>query len=299
MDRFDAMSVLLAVVEEGSLSAASRRLRVPLATVSRKVADLERYLRAQLIVRTSRRVELTDAGRAYVAATKRILEQVEEAERAAAGEYSTPRGELHVTAPAMFGKRHLLPLGIAFLKEHPDITLRLFLADRQVNLIEEHVDLALRIGHLEDSGLVATRVGTVQRVTCASPDYLAVRGVPLKPEDLKDHDGISFQGFPIAPEWRYRDDSPMFVAEPRTRLAVNTTEAAVAAAVAGLGIVRVLTYQVADELRSGELQAVLGEFAPAPMPVSLIYPDGGLMPLKVRAFLNWAAPRLRTCLQAI
>ena len=299
MDRFDAMSVLLAVVEEGSLSAASRRLRAPLATVSRKVADLERHLRTQLIVRTSRRVELTDAGRAYVAATKRILEQVEEAERAAAGEYSAPRGELHVTAPGMFGKRHLLPLAIAFLKEHPDITLRLFLADRQINLTEEHVDLALRIGHLEDSGLIATRVGAVQRVTCASPDYLAQRGTPQTPEDLRVHDGISFQGFPVAPEWRYRRDNPTFVVEPRTRLAVNTTEAAVAAAIAGLGIIRVLTYQVADELRSGELQVVLGEFAPAAMPVSLVYPDAGLLPLKVRAFLDWTAPRLRTQLQAI
>ncbi|WP_375409105.1 LysR family transcriptional regulator [uncultured Methylobacterium sp.] len=299
MDRFDAMSVLLAVVEEGSLSAASRRLRAPLATVSRKVADLERHLRTQLIVRTSRKVQLTDAGRAYVASTKRILEQVEEAERAAAGEYSTPRGELHVTAPGMFGKRHLLPLAIAFLKEHPDITLRLFLADRQINLIEEHVDLALRIGHLEDSGLIATRVGAVQRVTCASPDYLAQRGTPQTPEDLRVHDGISFQGFPVAPEWRYRRDNPTFVVEPRTRLAVNTTEAAVAAAIAGLGIIRVLTYQVADELRSGELQVVLGEFAPAAMPVSLVYPDAGLLPLKVRAFLDWTAPRLRTQLQAI
>lgn len=299
MDRFDAMSVLLAVVEEGSLSAASRRLRAPLATVSRKVADLERHLRTQLIVRTSRRVALTDAGRAYVAATKRILEQVEEAERAAAGEYSSPRGELHVTAPGMFGKRHLLPLALTFLKEHPDITLRLFLADRQINLTEEHVDLALRIGHLEDSGLIATRVGAVQRVTCASPDYLAERGTPHTPDDLRDHDGITFQGFPVAPEWRYRKDSPAFVVEPRMRLAVNTTEAAVAAALAGLGIIRVLTYQVADELRSGELKIVLGEFAPAAMPVSLVYPDAGLLPLKVRAFLDWTAPRLRARLQAI
>src|ERR687897_2100686 len=146
MDRLDAMAVLLAAVEEGSLSAASRRLRLPLATVSRKVADLEKHLRTQLIVRTSRRVELTDAGRAYIAASKRILEQVEEAERQAAGEYSAPRGELHVTAPEVFGRRHLLPVALAFLSEHPDITLRLFLADRQVHMAEEHVDLGLRIG---------------------------------------------------------------------------------------------------------------------------------------------------------
>jgi DNA-binding transcriptional LysR family regulator len=299
MDRFDAMSVLLAVVEEGSLSAASRRLRAPLATVSRKVADLEKHLRTQLLVRTSRRVELTDAGRAYIAASKRILEQVEEAERAAAGEYSAPRGELHVTAPEVFGRRHLLPVALDFLTEHPDITLRLFLADRQVNMAEEHVDLGLRIGHLEDSGLIASRVGAVRRVICASPAYLAERGTPRSPDDLKGHDGITFRGFPIAPEWRYRKDGPAFAVEPRIRLAVNTTEAAVDAALAGLGIIRVLSYQVTNELRSGQLQALLEDFAPAPMPVSLVYQDAGLLPLKVRAFVNWTAPRLRARLQAI
>ena len=186
------------------------------------MADLEKHLRTQLLVRTSRRVELTDAGRAYVAASKRILEQVEEAERAAAGEYSAPRGELHVTAPEVFGRRHLLPVALDFLAEHPEITLRLFLADRQVNLAEEHIDLALRIGHLEDSGLIATRVGVVRRVICASPAYLARCGTPQRPEDLKDHDGITFRGFPIAPEWRYRKDSPALAVEPRTRLAVNS-----------------------------------------------------------------------------
>ncbi len=299
MDRLEAMSVLLSVVEEGSLSAASRRLRAPLATVSRKVADLERHLRTQLIVRTSRRIGLTDAGRAYVVATKRILEQVEEAERTAAGEYSTPRGELHVTAPEVFGRRHMLPLALDFLKEHPDITLRLLLADRQVNMAEEHVDVGLRIGHLEDSGLIATRIGTVRRVICASPAYLAERGTPRTPDDLRDHDGISFRGFPIAPEWRYRKDSTAFAVEPRMRLAVNTTEAAVMAAVSGLGVIRLLTYQVTDELKSGAIQAVLEEFAPAPMPVSLVYPEAGLLPLKVRVFLDWITPRLRMRLQAI
>ena len=200
MDRLEAMAVLLTAVEEGSLSAASRRLRLPLATVSRKVADLEKHLRTQLIVRTSRRVELTDAGRAYVAAAKSILEQVEEAERAAAGEYIAPRGELHVTAPEVFGRRHVLPVALAFLADNPEITLRLFLADRQINMVEEHVDVAVRIGHLEDSGLIARRVGAVRRVICASPGYLARRGTPQRPEDLTGHDGISFRGFPIAPE---------------------------------------------------------------------------------------------------
>jgi DNA-binding transcriptional LysR family regulator len=296
MDRFDAMAVLLAVAEEGSLSAASRRLRAPLATVSRKVADLERHLRTRLLVRTSRRVELTDAGRAYVASAKRILEQVEEAEREAAGEYSAPRGELHVTAPTMFGRTHVLPIALGFLGEHPEIDLRLLLNDRQVNLVEEHIDVAVRIGHLADSGLRARRVGSVRRIACASPDYLARRGTPATPADLSGHDGITFHGFASAPEWRYRGDGPSWQAEPRTRLAVNSTEAAVAAVVAGLGVVRLLSYQIAGELRSGALVAILEDFAPEPIPVSLVYPEAGLLPLKARSFLDWTAPRLRAVL---
>jgi DNA-binding transcriptional LysR family regulator len=285
--------VLLAVVEEGSLSAASRRLRAPLATVSRKVADLERHLSTQLLMRTSRRVELTDPGRAYVAAAKRILEQVEEAERQAAGEYSAPRGELHVTAPTMFGRTHVLPVALEFLTEYQEIDLRLLLNDRQVNMTEEHVDVAVRIGHLVESGLRATRVGSVRRIACASPAYLARRGTPATPDELPAHDGITFHGFASAPEWRYRGDGPAWSAEPRTRLAVNSTEAAVAAAIAGIGIVRLLSYQIADEIRSGALVAVLEDFAPEPMPVSLVYPEAGLLPHKVRAFLDWTGPRLR------
>ncbi|UEM03050.1 LysR family transcriptional regulator [Skermanella rosea] len=289
MDRFEAMSVLLAVVEAGSLSAGARRLGQPLATVSRKVADLERHLHTRLLVRTSRRIGLTDAGRAYVAASKRILEQVEEAERTASGEYREPRGELNVTAPIVFGRRHLLPIALEFLAAHAEIDLRLLLIDRSVALHEEHIDLALRIGVLDDSTLVATRVGSIRRVLCASPDYLARRGTPRTPEDLAGHDGIEFRGTPADPDWRHSRG----VAVPRVRLAVNTAEAAVDAAVAGLGITRLLSYQVADEVRSGALVPVLEPFGPAPVPVSLVYPEQGMLPLKVRAFLDWAAPRLR------
>lgn len=297
MDRFDAMAVLLAVVEEGSLSAASRRLRAPLATISRKVAELERHLGTQLLMRTSRRIQLTDAGRAYVESARRILAQVREAERVAAGEYDALRGELHVTAPVIFGRTHVLPIAIEFLKAQPDIVLRLLLHDRQVNMVEEGVDLAVRIGHLVDSDLRATRVGEVRRVACASPDYLAARGQPTSPSELATHDGISFRGFATSPEWRYRGDSPAWSAEPRTRLAVNSTESAVAAAVAGLGILRLLSYQIEPELRSGALVAILEDFAPAPLPVSLVYPEANPLPHKMRAFLDWTTPRLRARLQ--
>jgi DNA-binding transcriptional LysR family regulator len=287
------MSVLLAIVEAGSLSAAARQLRAPLSTVSRKIAELEQHLGTRLVIRTSRGIALTDAGRAFVAASRRILGQLEEAEREAAGEYSAARGALHVTAPIAIGQRHLLPVALGFLAEQPEINLRVTLADRQISLAEEHVDVALRIGHLADSALIATRVGTVRRVICASPDYLSRRGVPRRPEDLVQHDGISFQGFAVAPESRYRRDSAAFAVDPRPRLAVNTTEAAIQAALAGFGIVRLLSYQVEKELRSGQLQILLPDFAPEPLPVSLVYPEAELLPLKVRCFLDWTVPRLR------
>lgn len=293
MDRFEAMSVLLAVVEAGSLSAGARRLRAPLATVSRKVAELEKHLGTRLVVRSNRGLALTDAGRAFVAASRRILEDLVQAEREAAGEYGALRGELHVTAPIAFGQRHLMPVAVDFLKEQPEINVRLTLADQQVSLADEQIDVALRIGHLADSSLIATRVGTVRRVICASPAYLARHGVPRRPEDLARHDGISFQGFAVAPEWRYRRDSPAFAVEPRPKLAVNTTEAAIQAALADLGIIRVLSYQVADELRTGQLQVLLPDSAPEPLPVNLLYSQADLLPLKVRCFLDWTVPRLR------
>lgn len=298
MDRLDAMSVLLAVVAEGSLSAGARRLGAPLATVSRKVADLEKHLRTQLLVRSNRRLALTDAGRAYVAAAQRIMEQIEEAEREAAGEYRSPKGQLTVTAPVMFGRLHVLPIALKFLAAHLEIDLRLLLVDRQINLVEERVDVAVRIGHLGDSSLIATRVGEVRRILCASPAYLARRGVPQAPEDLRDHDGVTFTGFSTAPQWRYRGDGPAFSVEPRRRLAVNTTEAAINAAVAGVGVVAVLSYQVVAELRSGALEPLLEAFAPEPMPVSLIHLEQGLLPQKARAFLNWTTPRLRAGLRS-
>jgi len=298
MDRFDAMSVLLAVVEEGSISAGARRLRAPLATVSRKMAELERHLGTQLLVRTSRRIALTDAGRGFVEASRRILEQMDDAERGAAGEYREPRGELAVTAPAVFGRLHVLPLAAEFLADHPKIDLRLSLIDRQVNLIDEHLDAAVRLGHLEDSALIATRIGSVRRVICASPAYLTARGTPTTPADLTAHDGIGFRNAAGASGWNYRGDNAALV-EPRTRVSLNTVEAAIDAAVAGLGIARLLSYQIVDQLRAGTLVALLEDFAPEPIPIQLVHSGQGLLPVKVRAFIDFIAPRLRARVQAL
>jgi DNA-binding transcriptional LysR family regulator len=293
MDRFESMSTLLAAVEGGSLSAASRKLGMPLATVSRKVSELEAHLRTRLINRTSRRLMLTDAGRSYVAACKRILEDIGEAERAAAGEYMAPRGDLTVTAPIVFGRLHVLPVVIEFLKAYPDIDIRVALADRVVNLREDDIDLAIRIGDLPDSSLVATRVGAIRRVVCGSPAYFAHRGTPKSPGELSTHDCITFDGLMSPDAWKFAVGKSIVSVAIHSRLTVNTAEAAIDAAIAEVGITRVLSYQVASALRAGTLALALREFEPKPWPVSLVYAGQGLLPLKLRAFLDFAAPRLK------
>ena len=298
MDRLDAMSLLLEAVEAGSLSGAGRRLGVPLATVSRRVADLETHLRTRLLVRSARRLTLTDAGRAYVVAAKQILEQVREAERAAAGEYSAPRGDLVVSAPIVFGRLHVLPVVTDFLAAYPEIDLRLLLSDRGVHLAEDQVDAALRIGHLPDSSLMASRLGAVRQVVCASPAYLAAHGVPETPDDLRRHACVTFDGLSSSTAWRFGTGKDEVVTAVRSRLIVNTAEAAIDAAIAGVGLTRVLSYQAADALRAGALIRVLSAYEPAPWQVHLIHGAQGLTPLKLRAFLDFAGPRLRERLAA-
>ena len=293
MDRLAAMAVFVEAVDQGSLSAAGRRLGLPLATVSRRLSELESHIGTRLLVRSTRQLALTDAGQAYLGACRRILEEVSEAERAAAGEYVAPRGELVITAPMVFGRMHVLPMIGGFLRQYPDVDVRLVLGDRPLNLLDEHVDLAVRIGALPDSSLVAVRVGEVRRVVCASPGYLAERGVPERPGDLAGHDGITFDGLRSPLPWVFRVDRTEVAIPIRSRLTVNTANAAIDAAVDGLGVTRVLSYQIADELRSGALQAVLRKYEPAAWPVQLVYARQGRLPVKLRAFIDAIAPALR------
>ena len=293
MDRLKAMSLFVAAVEAGSLSAAARRFGIPLATVSRKVSDLERHLNTRLLNRSTRRLTPTDAGEAYLAACRRILDDVGEAERAAAGEYSAPTGELAITAPVVFGRLHVLPVVTGFLSAYPDVDIRLTLADRITQLVEDHFDLALRIGQLPDSSLVAIGVGSIRRVVCASPAYLAEHGTPTIPEDLGTHDCITFEGLSSAAPWSFAKGKTDVTVQVRSRLQVNTAEAAVDAAIAGVGLTKVLSYQVDAAVRSGMLRIVLQEFEPEPWPVSLVHAGHGLLPVKLRAFLDFAAPRLK------
>jgi DNA-binding transcriptional LysR family regulator len=297
LDRLEAMGVFLAVIDAGSLSAAGRKLGMPLATVSRKVSDLEAELKTRLLIRSTRQLTLTEAGRGYVAACRRILEDVNEAERAAAGEYSAPRGELVVTAPVVFGRLHILPILIEFLRAYPEVNVRLALGDRIVNLLEDHVDLALRIGSLPDSGLIATHLGSIRRVVCASPAYLAKSGAPAVPRDLAAHQCISFELLATASTWRFHVDGADSSVPIHPRLIVSTAEAAIDAAIAGLGVTCVMSYQVEAALRAGALRLLLESFEPPPLPVSFLYSSQGRLPLKLRALLDFAAPRLRARLQ--
>jgi DNA-binding transcriptional LysR family regulator len=293
LDRIDAMATLLAAVDGGSLSAASRALGMPLATVSRKVSELEAHLRTQLVVRTSRRLELTEAGRAYVAASRRILDDLEDAERAAAGEYRAPRGHLTITAPVMFGRLHVAPVVLAFLLAYPEIDVRLVLADHVVNLVDDHVDCAVRIGRLPDSAMVAARLGEVGWVTCASPAYLDARGTPGSPAALADHACVMFEGLYASNQWRFGRGKDETVVQVRPRLAVNTADAAIAAAIAGAGITRALSYQVREAVAEGSLRLILRAFEPEQVPVHLLYAAQPLLALKLRAFLDFAGPRLK------
>ncbi|XUM23027.1 LysR family transcriptional regulator [Bradyrhizobium oligotrophicum S58] len=293
MDRLDAMAVLLAAVDAGSLSKASRTLGLPLATVSRKVAELEAHLRATLLLRSAKGLELTPAGRSYVAAARAILEQVAEAERAAGGEYSEPRGDLVVTAPIMFGRIHALPVVTRFLAAYPDVAVDLVMTDRVAHFLDDQVDVALRIGQLPDSRLIATRLGSVRHVICASPDYLATHGRPTTPEDLAQHSVISFQSVSVPGAWPFGVDGAEIHAGFRARLGVNTIDAAIAAGLSAAGLVRALSYQVVDHVRSGRLQLVLEAFEPAPRPAHLVYDGQTRLPLKLRAFVDFAVPLLR------
>lgn len=299
MDRLQAMAVFAEVADAGGFSAAARRLRLPLNTVSRRVAELEAHLGTRLLARSTRRLELTEAGAAYLSSARQILELVGEAERTASGEYATPRGELVVTAPLTFGRLHVAPVVADFLERFTDVRVRLLLSDRNLQLIDEHVDVAVRIGRLADSALVGARVGAVRRVVCASPAYLAAHGAPRTPDDLRGHAGVTPESLPGGSPWAFKVDGAggLRQATIRERLTVNSAEAAIDAAVAGVGLVHILSYQAAPALRAGQLRRVLEAYEPDGLPVHLLHAAQGPLPLKTRSFLDFAMTRLRATLR--
>jgi len=294
MDRFRAMHVFVAVAEAGSLSAAARRLREPLTNVSRLLSQLEAHVACTLIDRTTRRMMLTDAGRDYLKTCRQVLEELERAESRIAGQSTELSGEIAITAPVSFGRLHVLPMIAAFLDAYPRINARLLLIDRIVDLIEEGIDIAIRIGELPDSGLVAMRVGTLKFAVCASPNYLAQHGVPASIADITERDCVTFSGMAGGSRWIFKSKRyGRKAVKVRSRLSVNNAEAAVAAAVAGVGITRVLSYQARSALDAGLLKPILERFEDTPIPVHLVYRPTRSDNPRVREFVRFAAERLR------
>jgi DNA-binding transcriptional LysR family regulator len=293
MDRLEAMRIFAAVAEAESFAAAARRLRLSAPAATRAVAALEERLGTRLLNRTTRIVRVTEAGARYLADCKRILAEVDEAESSAAGAHAEPRGELSVTAPVMFGRLHVAPVLFAFLDRHPGVVGRALLLDRVVDIIEEGIDVAVRIAHLADSSLTAVRVGAVRRVVCAAPGYLARRGAPATPADIAAHDVIAFAQTAAREEWTFGAGAQTATVSPPVRLVANTADVALAAAIAERGLTRVLSYQAAADIAAGRLAAVLAEFEPPPIPVHLVHAAGRRVSAKVRAFIDFAAERLR------
>jgi DNA-binding transcriptional LysR family regulator len=290
MDRWQAMRTFVKVAETGSFAEAGRQLVMSPPAVTRAVAALEERIGARLFVRTTRSVQLTEAGRRYCEDCRRILSDIAEVEAAAAGSYATPSGTLAVTASTLFGRIYVLPILTEYLDLFPNMRGRSFFVDRPVNIVEEGIDVAVRIGHLPDSGLAAIRVGSVRRVICGAPAYFEAHGVPLTPADLKAHRIAAATSAWASPEWRFAGDQRITV-EPA--LQCNTNDAAIDAAIAGWGLTRVLHYQIGPDLVAGRLQIVLGDQEEPPLPIHVLHPEGRHAPAKVRAFVDLATSRLR------
>ncbi len=290
MDRLDELAVLVAVIDHGSLVAAARRLRRSPPAITRTLAALESRVGARLVERSTRRLSPTEAGRALAESSRALLGSYD---AAVAGVSPAPvRGLVRVTAPLQFGRRHVVPLVASFLEQFPEAQAELVLHDRHLDLIEERLDVAVRIGTLSDSSLLARQVGLVRRVVVASPDYLARRGTPKRPQELTRHDTIFGTGTQAPLEWRFRGRGRSTAVRLAPRLLVNEVEAQLVVARAGLGIARVLSYQVEEDLAAGTLVRLLQGFEPPPLPVQLIAISRVLMPSKVRVFLDFAAARL-------
>jgi DNA-binding transcriptional LysR family regulator len=286
MDRIDAMQAFVTVADLNGFAPAARKLGLSPSGVTRLIAALEERLGARLLQRTTRSVTLTDAGARYLERARRILSDVEEAESAAEGERIRPGGRLVVSAPNGFGRLHVSPVMSAYLKRYPEVSADLRLSDRMINLVEEGVDLAVRIGHLPDSTLVARHVGEMRRIVVASKEYLKRRGEPKTPEAIADHDTIHFGAMTAEPEWRFVADGREIRVSSTPRFASNSADAAIQYAEAGGGLTRVLAYQAADSLKAGRLKIVLAPFAPPALPIHVVYPTSRLLSAKVRTFID-------------
>jgi len=286
MDRIDAMQVFVAVADFQGFAPAARKLGLSPSGVTRLIAALEQRLGARLLQRTTRSVTLTDIGTRYLERARRILADVEEAEGSAQDERTRPSGRLVVSAPVGFGRLHVSPVMSAYLKRYPEVSAELRLADRMVNLVEDGIDLAVRIGHLADSSLVARHVGEMRRIVVASSGYLKQRGEPDTPEAIALHETIQFGAMTASPDWRFVEDGREIRVACTPRFTTNSADAAIQYAEQGGGLTRVLAYQAADAIKGGRLRVVLAQFEQPPLPIHIVYPTSRLLSAKVRTFID-------------
>ncbi|WP_342724957.1 LysR family transcriptional regulator [Bradyrhizobium sp. B097] len=286
MDRIDAMQAFVAVADLEGFAPAARKLGLSPSAITRLIAALEERLGARLLQRTTRQVTLTDAGSRYLERARRILADVEEAEDAVESERTRPEGRLVISAPFGFGRLHVSPVVTAYLKRYPDVGVDLRLSDRRINLVEDGVDLAVRLGHLPDSTLVARHVGQMRRIVVASAGYLKLRGEPKRPADLTAHDTIQFGAMTATPDWRFMEDGQEIRITPTPRFTSNSSDAAIQYAEQDGGLTRVMAYQAAESLKARRLRIVLAEFEQPPVPIHVVYPTSRLLSAKVRTFID-------------
>ena len=293
MDRFQEMQVFAAVAQDQGFSAAARRLGLSAASVTRAVAALEQRIGTQLLIRTTRSVHLSEAGQRYLEDCRRILAEVHEAEDSAAGSHAQPRGQLTVTAPVLFGELFVTPVMAGYLAQYPDVSINAVLVDRIVSMVEEGIDVAVRIGELADSNQHAIRVGEVRRVVCGSPQYLAEHGRPSHPQALAGLPVVATAATGQMRNWPFLEQGEPLIVRPEPRLVVTANQAAITAACLGLGLTRVLSYQVAGKVASGELEIVLAEFELPALPIHVVYQCGRKAPARVRSFVDFTVNALR------
>jgi DNA-binding transcriptional LysR family regulator len=293
MDRLEALQVFVAVADKGGFASAARALALSPPAVTRAVAGLEARLGTRLFRRTTRSVQLTDSGVRFLVDCRRILADLAEAEDAAAGSHAAPRGMLRITAPVLFGRMFVTPILTEFLDRYPVVEAEALLLDRVVNLMDEGLDVAIRIGHLPDSSLTAVRVGSVRQVTFSTPAYLREHGTPRRPEELTAHRLVQSRAFGSGDAWRFDDTGREIAISVPSRLNINTNDAVIEAVLRGWGLSRLLSYQVAGHVRGGRLQIVLTDFEPPPLPIHIVHQEGRLVSAKLRAFVDFMAERLR------
>jgi len=293
MDRFSEMQIFVAVAESEGFAAGARKLKISPPAATRAVADLEHRLGIKLLNRTTRYVRVTDAGQRYLDDCKRILAQVTEADEAAIGINAAPRGHLVITAPVLFGRMYVMPCVVEYLQKYPDTEISALFVDRVVNMLDEGVDVALRVGELSDSSFKAIKVGTVRRVVCASPAYIEKYGLPQHPNDLSEHQIVVASSLSPNVEWRFLENKQSKIVRVKPRLTVTSNDAAIEAAVEGLGITRLISYQIAPELQNGQLKIILSEYEYPALPIHILHREGRNSSAKVRAFIDLVAEKLK------